>query len=233
MGSTRLPGKSLLPLAGAPLAGRVIERAQRCQRVDEVVLTIPTSHDDDVLAELAASMGIAVERGPEADLLERYHAAALAHEAATVVRLPGDNPVSEPVEIDRTVEGHLAAANEFTSSYPEHLDNGYPSGLGAEVISFAALEKAWRVSGDLREREHPHQHFYNRPTAYRIGTIRCPPGIRRPKLSLDVDNLDDYQFMAELYDALQPVDANFGPEQILRWYDDVYRPTHPPAPKRP
>ena len=41
MGSDRLPGKSLMNLAGAPLVGRILERVKRCKKVDEIVLAIP------------------------------------------------------------------------------------------------------------------------------------------------------------------------------------------------
>ena len=41
MGSTRLPGKSMMDLAGAPLVGRILERIKRCQRINEIVLAIP------------------------------------------------------------------------------------------------------------------------------------------------------------------------------------------------
>ncbi|MGZ3658425.1 MAG: cytidylyltransferase domain-containing protein, partial [Bdellovibrionota bacterium] len=41
MGSTRLPGKSLMPLAGAPLVGRILERVKRAKKLDAIVLAIP------------------------------------------------------------------------------------------------------------------------------------------------------------------------------------------------
>ena len=37
MGSTRLPGKVLMPLLGKPILTRVVERTQRASLVDEVV----------------------------------------------------------------------------------------------------------------------------------------------------------------------------------------------------
>ena len=46
MGSERLPGKSMMDLAGAPLVGRILERVKRCQRTDETVLAIPDTRED-------------------------------------------------------------------------------------------------------------------------------------------------------------------------------------------
>ncbi len=50
MGSTRLPGKSMLDLAGAPLVGRILERVQRCHRPHVVVLDVNTWEQTDIIA---------------------------------------------------------------------------------------------------------------------------------------------------------------------------------------
>ena len=49
MGSTRLPAKSMMDLAGAPLVGRILERVTRCRRLDEIVLAVPDTPQDAVL----------------------------------------------------------------------------------------------------------------------------------------------------------------------------------------
>src|SRR5436190_1304006 len=52
MGSTRLPGKSLMLLAGQPLLARVLERLQRCQRPAAIVLATPARPEDDALERI-------------------------------------------------------------------------------------------------------------------------------------------------------------------------------------
>ena len=49
MGSSRLPGKSMLDLAGQPLLSRILERAKKCKTFDNIVLAIPCGKKDDVL----------------------------------------------------------------------------------------------------------------------------------------------------------------------------------------
>ena len=58
MGSTRLPGKSLMDLAGAPLVGRILERVKRCTHLDDIVLAIPDTKNDFVLKQLGESYGV-------------------------------------------------------------------------------------------------------------------------------------------------------------------------------
>jgi spore coat polysaccharide biosynthesis protein SpsF len=223
MGSTRLPGKSLMPLAGRPLVARVIERVKRCRLVDAFVLATTRNAQDDPLEALGRESGIAVFRGSENDLVDRYYQAARECSADVIVRVPADNPVPEPVEIDRIVKYHLESRNDFSSNYPDVFDNGYPDGIGAEVFNMEALTKVWETSTDPRNREHPHTNFYEHPELYRIGTIECPPEFRRPDIILDVNTQEEYDFLAKLYDDLYPRNPRFTIFDVIRWFDEVYR----------
>ena len=232
MGSTRLPGKSMMDLAGAPLVGRIIERVKRCKRVNEIVLATTQKPEDDVLEELARSYGVSAFRGSENDLVDRYYQAAKAFKADVVVRLPADNPCPEPSEIDRIIVYHLTGQSDFSSNLAEVFGNGYPDGIGAEVFNFEILEEVWQTSSDPEKREHPHLDFFDYksqqpadPDRYRVGTVQCPPEFRRPDLVLDVNTREEYEFMAELYEYLYPRNPEFHITDIIEWYDNVYQRT--------
>ena len=49
MSSTRLPGKTMMPLAGKPLIYRMIERLKRCQKIDQIVIATSTNEEDEVI----------------------------------------------------------------------------------------------------------------------------------------------------------------------------------------
>lgn len=223
MGSTRLPGKSLLPLAGEPLVGRVLERVKRCQRVDQIVLVTTQKEQDDPLVELGKKYGVEIFRGSENDLVDRYYQAAKKYNADLIVRVPADNVAPEPGEIDRIIEYHLQSGNDFSSNYPDYFDNGYPDGIGAEVFNFEALKRVWETCTDPRNREHPHTNFYEHPEIYKIGTIECPQEFRRPDIVLDVNTREQYERMAQMYEYLYPRNAEFSIYDIIEWYDCVYR----------
>jgi spore coat polysaccharide biosynthesis protein SpsF len=223
MGSTRLPGKSLLPLAGAPLLQRVIERLLRCAAIDELVIATTEKPEDDPIAALAAARGATVFRGAEHDLVDRYRQAAQASHADVVVRVPADNAAPEPGTIDDTIRFHLECGNDFTSSYPDVIANGFPDGIGAEVFSAETLERVWRESTDLRNREHPHTYVYEHPERFRIGTPECPADVRRPDIKLDVNTPTEYAYMARLYADLYPRDPRFGIHDIIAWHDRVHQ----------
>lgn len=231
MGSTRLPGKSMMDLAGAPLVGRIIERVKRCTKLDDIVLAIPDTEKDRVLIGLGKSYGIKVFAGPENDLVERYYQAAVWSKAEIVGRLPADNATPEPAEIDRIVDFHLSLGRRgFSSNLSVIGDSSYPDGIGAEMFDFSLLEEARSRFNDPRQREHVHLNFFDYSTGKAVdaawcpvNTIKCPEGFRRPDLILDVNTSEQYEFMRQLYEYLYAINPRFDITDTIRWYDEVYQ----------
>ena len=229
MGSTRLPGKSLLPLAGKPLVYRLLERVKRCKLVDQVILAIPIGERDDVLEKLAVESNVDCYRGSENDLLDRYYQAAKSAHADIVLRLPADNPVVEPREIDRLIKFHTEGNFEFSTNLSPFLGSNYPDGIGAEAINFKSLEEVWYEQPDARRREHLHLNFidYTAETNIirrncTIGAPKCPKQFSRPDLVLDVNTNEQYKFISALYSALYYTNPNFSIMDVVKWYDSKW-----------
>ena len=125
MGSTRLPGKSMLDLGGKPLIGWVIHRVKKTSLVDKVVLSTTQKPEDNILEVIGLEYGIDVFRGSENDLVDRYYQAAKKYKADLVVRVPGDNALPEPKEIDRVITFHKNNHNDFSSNLPDVAQHGY------------------------------------------------------------------------------------------------------------
>lgn len=228
MGSTRLPGKSLFDLAGEPLIGRLIERVLRCKNIDEIVLAIPDTDENDPLEKLSEHYDVVIYRGSENDLVDRYYHAAKSLNASIVGRLPADNPIPEPSEIDRIIEYHLTSDCSFSSNLCQVFGNGYPDGIGAEMINFSALETVWRECSDPELREHVHLNFFNYSKQkqvdkrFTIGTIDCPKDFCRPEIILDVNTFEQYEFIKQIYEYLYNKNPCFHITDILDWYDQIY-----------
>jgi spore coat polysaccharide biosynthesis protein SpsF len=230
MGSVRLPGKSMMNLAGVPLVGRMLERVKRCQRVDEIVLAIPDTPQDRVLGDLGKSYEVTVFKGSENDLVDRYYQAALASQADIVGRLPSDNATPEPAEIDRIIDHHLSLGRRgFSSNLSVIGDSGYPDGIGAEVFDFSLLAEARERHTNSHLREHVHLNFFDYENQQAmdknwcpISTVMCPAEFRRPDLVLDVNTQEQYEFIRRIYEDLYPQNPNFHITDIIRWYDEIY-----------
>ena len=103
MSSSRLPGKVLLPLYGKPALERLVERARRSKKIEDVVLATTVSPKDDALADWAKKAGVSVFRGSEEDVLLRVLEAAKAFGGEVIVELTGDCPLLDPAHIDELV----------------------------------------------------------------------------------------------------------------------------------
>lgn len=229
MGSKRLPGKSLMDLAGAPLVSRILERVTRCHALDEIVLAVPDTPANRPLGALAAQHGASLIEGSEDDLIARFLKAAAATNAHYIVRLPADNATPEPSEIDRIVRHHHALGRRGFSSNLSVIDNsGYPDGIGAEIFEHSLLLEAEARGPSARQREHVHLNFFDYGFAQPvdaswcpISTLPCPPEFRRPDLILDVNTQEQYEYMRALYEYLYPRNPRFTIMDIIKWHDEV------------
>jgi spore coat polysaccharide biosynthesis protein SpsF len=198
LGSTRLPGKVLLPLAGQPLLSRVMRRAARARSVDAVVVATTTLPSDDRIVELAEREGWPVVRGSETDLLERYVQAARSHRADRVVRITSDCPLIDPGLIDDVAGALDREAGDYASNTLE--PRTYPRGLDVEVVTRDALEAADRDDHDPASREHATPFIRRDPKRFRL--VRVAGSRDESAHRWTVDTPEDYELVRRLYEAL-------------------------------
>ena len=96
LGSSRLPGKVLLPLAGRPVLAHVVERCRATPGVEGVVVATTEAAEDDAVAACARAWGAEVFRGSAEDVLGRFAAAAQVFPARDYVRITADCPLTDP-----------------------------------------------------------------------------------------------------------------------------------------
>ena len=226
MGSTRLPGKSMMDLAGCPLVGRILERVKRAKNIDKIVVATSDKNKDDILVELANDYNVSSFRGSENDLVDRYYHCAKLFNADIVLRLPGDNPCPEPSEYDRLIKYHIKSDNDFSSNICNFMNNGYPDGIGIEAFSFSSLERIWNNESSDEKREHVALNYYDYindkipvGSSLKVGTIKCREEYSRPDIVLDMNTIEDYYFIKKLYENLYSQNPNFSFAEIIKWYD--------------
>ena len=139
--SSRLPGKVLLPLLGYPLVLFQLNRIRRCKRIDHLVLATSKDPTDDALADQVSKAGFTVFRGDLNDVLERFRACAVLHNAEVVVRLTGDCPFSDPVLIDEMVDAFNDGGWDYLSNAADSQQLAVPDGFDIEVFKAAVLDR--------------------------------------------------------------------------------------------
>jgi 3-deoxy-manno-octulosonate cytidylyltransferase (CMP-KDO synthetase) len=104
-GSTRLPGKPLVSLAGQPMIQRVYDRAKAAQRVNRVIVA---TDDDRILQAVQAFGGEARMTRPDHRTGTERVAEVAAHETGDVfVNVQGDEPLLDPTAVDTAVSALL------------------------------------------------------------------------------------------------------------------------------
>jgi len=199
MGSSRLPGKVLKDIGGESMLYRVVVRARRAQSLGRVVVATTTDASDDPVAEFCRDRGFPCYRGHPFDVLDRYYRAALLFSASTIVRLTADCPVIEPGEIDRTVRAFYAAQVDFAANrLPPPWKRTTPIGMDTEVVTFAALERAWREADAQYAREHVMPYLYEETGRFKVLLVDHVPDLGY--LRLTVDTPDDLKLIRRIYE---------------------------------
>jgi len=200
LGSTRLPGKALLPIAGRPMLAHVLARTLAVPGVHQVVLATTVSPEDDGLEQVAASLGVSTIRGSVDDVLDRFHSALCAHPADTIVRITADCPLLDPEVSGRVVADYVAHRED--ADYVSNVEPAtYPDGLDTEIVSAAALDRAWREARLPSDREHVTTYIRTRKHGFRLRNVECP-GADLSGHRWTVDEPRDLDFVRAIYDEL-------------------------------
>ena len=198
MASSRAPGKALAPLAGTPLLEVLLTRMASVRGTDGLVLATSVNPENDVLQALGDRLGVPVFRGDEDDVLRRHVDCAERFGAEQVVRVTGDNPLTDLETLERLVARHESEGADYTYVPGDAL----LMGILSEVISTRALESSW-TNGEARHRsELVTLYIKEHPDDFHIATEELPEGLYRPKYRLTVDEPEDVALMQEIYARL-------------------------------
>lgn len=226
MGSSRLPGKVLLDIAGQPMLARVVARVRRATRLDDVLLATTTDGSDDRVAGFCNLMNISCTRGSLYDVLDRYYQAARQARADIIVRITADCPVIDPVLVDNCIQILLDGSYDFTCNrLPPPWRRTYPIGLDTEVCTFAALEHAWMEANEPQHREHVMPYLYEgveltcqnacletglSPLGFRVALLHHSADYGAYRWT--VDTPEDLEFIRQVY-------ARFPSHEDFSWLD--------------
>lgn len=215
MGSTRLPHKVMLPILGAPLLQRMLERVSAAKHVDQIVVATTTEPEDDLIAEFCHSWNVNLFRGSANDLLDRHVQAARFFKADAVVKIPSDCPLIDPQVIDRIYQYYMDhhASYDFVSNLHPAT---YPDGNDVEIMSMETLETAWREAKRPLEREHTTPFIWENGDRFRLGNIVWETG---NDFSMShrwtIDYEEDYIFIKTVFEHLYPLNPLFTIDDII------------------
>jgi spore coat polysaccharide biosynthesis protein SpsF len=213
MGSTRLPGKVMMKIAGRPLLVYLVERISRARTLDAIIVATTTNPRDNIIIEECERRGIPNFRGSESDVLGRYVSAARACRADIIVRVTADNPFTDPDSIDRVVDRIALEGAEYA------IENSLPVGCTGEALTWNALSFIDSVACNGPQREHVTLYAKQNPQALTCDFLDARQGCNRPELSFTVDTLDEYLYTREIAQHFATID--FELKNLIAVADEV------------
>ncbi len=216
VGSTRFPKKILAKLGGHSLIDWILFRVLQATQIDQVIVAIPETLENQVLIPIVESYGCECVLGSEQDVLARFVKAVDYSQADVVVRICADNPLIASEELDRLINYFLENNFDYAFNHIPKLDNQYPDGLGAEILSADLLKKIANQNSDLNHREHVTSYIWDHQDQYKMGVLKAPLEISYPSIKLDIDTPRDFKRLQTLLDG-KPRDISVK-EIIAVWF---------------
>lgn len=201
MGSTRLPGKVLMPVNGEKsILEMLIERISTAPGLDKTIIATSTNSEDDQLEAFCHTHHYPIHRGSDWDVLTRFYEAAVhagAKSGDHVIRICADNPLSSAATVQFVIEKYLHSKLDYFSNTnePPYLEDGFD----VEIFSFDALQKAFKEAELLSQREHVTPFIKN------SGLFTCGWQKHSDEYTykLSVDTAEDLALSKAIFTSLQ------------------------------
>ena len=211
MGSTRLPGKVLLPLGDKTVLEHVITRTAQSKLLDEVFVATTIEKKDLKILNFVSSLGFRVFAGSVHDVLDRYFQLAKLIKPKHIVRITADCPMIDPDVIDKIISTHLESDVDYTG-----INTTFPDGLDVEIFTFEALKDAWKNAKLSSEREHV--------TPYIVKNDKFKKEVVSFKKDLShyrwtIDNPEDYEFLKVVFENVYKKKKDFRTKDVLEFLE--------------
>ncbi|MBN2565434.1 MAG: 3-deoxy-manno-octulosonate cytidylyltransferase [Candidatus Eisenbacteria bacterium] len=135
LGSERFPGKVLTPICGRPLIRHVYDRLCEARSVDRVLVATDSTEVESVVNGFGGSAVLVAT--PCATGSDRVAEAVRGMDCDVVVNLQGDQPLIDPVDIDRVVAALAAdgTVDMTTLASPADDEEGFASPDVVKVVA--------------------------------------------------------------------------------------------------
>ncbi len=215
LGSTRLPNKILADIGGWPMIRHV------CHRMNfvgiPVVIACPQEDELEILRAWKGDMISAPACDPN-DVLQRYLLTAKSHGFDAIMRVTGDCPLIDPAACSQVLHMFLEGEYDYCAN---DLRPTYPTGMGCEVFTREALQRAHEnvKPSNIGDREHVTRWIIRgvRGDYFDGRNVRCPiVGVEN--LNFSVDTEEDLDRVRQIDDRLHDGHLKYALETTLEAY---------------
>jgi spore coat polysaccharide biosynthesis protein SpsF len=185
-------------IGGETMLARVVRRTKRAQLLHEVVVATTVNPEDVDIVDECERLHVAVYRGEELDVLDRYYQAASHHQSDTIVRITSDSPLIDPAVVDKVISAFLREEPDYASNV---VERSYPLGLDTEVMTRSALKRAWLQAKAPYERAHVTPFINQNPGIFRLLHVKGEEDYSNYRWTVDMP--EDLAFVRAVYERLR------------------------------
>ncbi len=218
MNSERLPGKVLKEINGIPLLGYLIGRLKMSQYIDEIIVAMPDTSENEPIVKFCISEKLNYFVGSENDVLNRMTGSLISMNANIGVEVYGDCPLIDPKIVDYVIE-------QFTNEkgtldfIGNDLSTSFPPGMEVEVFKIEALIKANKLATDSSTREHGTLFIRQNPEIFNIKNVTAPEKWYNPELEIEVDTEEDFYVIKKILENFS-YNLGFSLEDIIKFLSE-------------
>jgi spore coat polysaccharide biosynthesis protein SpsF (cytidylyltransferase family) len=204
MGSTRLPGKTLMKVGDKYLIDHVLERL--LSLVPEPSVTVATTNldEDSILVKyLSQNYSVGIYRGSARDVQSRFLEVGSIKKAKKIVRITADDPFKDPEQILLLLklleESNLDYVNNFSNKI-------FPTGIDVEVFTLNSLIESRKYFADDENKEHVTVSLRD-SSRFKRGVLRGSPQFIDTRLT--IDTIKDLEFCSLVANELLHLESPF------------------------
>ena len=207
--SKRLKKKSVCSLYGKKVIERLTERLNHSKYLDDIIWCTSINNEDDPIVNLAKLNSVNYFRGSENDIISRFIGAANKFNSKIIIRVTGDNPLTDPSLTDLLIKHHVLNNSDYTYS------ESFPVGTRSEVMSINTLLKLEKIVKDKDSSEYM-TWLLKRPEVFKIFKLNYY--IKNSNIKFTIDNLEDLKFLNIIYKKFQGKPPNI--KKIISWLNN-------------
>jgi len=192
MGSSRLPGKVMMPINKIPMIILLIDRLKQVKYLDKIIVATTKNPNNDKLCGLLKKNRINFFRGSEEDVLNRVLECALKFKVQNIVQITGDCPLIDPEIVSQVIATHKNNKLDFVSNSTIRT---YPDGMDVCVFSTKNLIKTSKLTKNKHDLEHVTLFMKRKKKLFNQLNIMAPQSLNLPKLGLTLDECNDYRLI--------------------------------------
>ncbi len=216
MGSRRLPGKVLRPIAGKPMLQYTLERLRRGCPDQTIVVATSNSEQDTRIASFCTDHRFSCFRGPLDNVAARFLGAVQAFAFDAFVRISGDSPLLDQDLVRHAVELFRIHDCDLVTNL---MPRTFPPGQSVEVVKTRSFMTAHDRMDAEEDFEHVTKVFYKNSADFEIVNFESAGDHR--DLHMAVDRPEDMESVAAVIGKMTRPHWDYHLDEVVRMFRSI------------